>query len=222
MVIATTSTAVSAAIAAGSADPLVLGSGCRLSWPNSASDGMVNRPIPRAVAVATQFSSLASHRGGRTIGTHLAWVSLNLCRTGLCQGSTAGRAVAIDVVWVKRICKCISFSSGVLFSWIHVKAKSRQSSTSSKVTVFYTPPHLPMESSWSTHKVRGVFMGCSWSVHGVLMECSWSAYGVHGVFVECSWSVRGVLMECLWSAHGVHGVHEHSMSILICLVKFTL
>ena len=99
VVIATTSTGVSAAIAAGSADPLVLGWGCRLSWPNSASDGMVNRPIPQGVAVVTQFSSLASCRGGGTIGTHLAWVSLNLCRTGSCQGSTVGQAVAINAVW---------------------------------------------------------------------------------------------------------------------------
>ena len=58
VVIATTSTGVSVAAAGGSADPLVLG--CRLSWPNSASNGMVNRPIPQVVAIAMTFSSLAS------------------------------------------------------------------------------------------------------------------------------------------------------------------
>ena len=55
VIIATTSTSVSVATAAGSADPLVLG--CRLSWPNSASDGMVNRPIPQSVAVVTSVSA---------------------------------------------------------------------------------------------------------------------------------------------------------------------
>ena len=44
--IATTSTSVSIAATAGTADPLVLG--CWLSWPNSTSDGMVNHPIPWA------------------------------------------------------------------------------------------------------------------------------------------------------------------------------
>ena len=53
------------------------------------------------------------------------------------------------------------------------------------LSVFYTPPHLPME--------------CSWSAHGVLiksMECSW---GAQGVFMECSWSAHGVLMESMES-----------------------
>src|ERR1700683_2423236 len=49
--------------------------------------------------------------------------------------------------------------------------------------------------------------------------CSWTA---HGLLMECSWSVHGLPMECSWTAHGLHGLHEHSMSTMICLVKFTL
>ena len=65
MAIATTSIAV----AAGSANPLV--AGCRLRWPNSASDGMVNLLMPLVVAITTTFSLLATCRGGGMIGTHL-------------------------------------------------------------------------------------------------------------------------------------------------------
>jgi hypothetical protein len=63
-----------------------------------------------------------------------------------------------------------------------------------EVTVFYSPPRVPMD--------------CSWTAHGLLialMKCSWNA---HGMLIECSWNLHGVLME--------------SMSTLICLVKFTL
>ena len=57
--IATASIAnASVAIAAGSADPLV--AGCRLRWPNSASERMVNLPILLAVAIVMTFLSLVS------------------------------------------------------------------------------------------------------------------------------------------------------------------
>ena len=96
MAITTTSAGVSVAAAAGSADPVILD--YRLGWPNSASDGMVNHPIPLTAAIVTTFLSLSSCRSGSTIGTHLAWVSSNLCNTGLHQGSTVGQASAIATV----------------------------------------------------------------------------------------------------------------------------
>src|SRR5882762_5455498 len=51
--------------------------------------------------------------------------------------------------------------------------------------VFYSPPRVPMDCSWTAH-----------SAHGVLMDCSWTAHGPHGVLMDCSWSAHGVLMDC--------------------------
>jgi hypothetical protein len=44
-------------------------------------------------------------------------------------------------------------------------------------TVFYSPPQVSMESSWSPQ----VLVESSWSLRGVLVESSWSP---HGVLIE--------------------------------------
>jgi hypothetical protein len=66
--------------------------------------------------------------------------------------------------------------------------------------VFYSPPRVPMDCSWTAHSPHGVLMDSSWSLHGLLMDCSWS---------HC-----GVLMESSWNAHGVCGVLMESMEYL--------
>ena len=98
-------------------------------------------------------------------------------------------------------------------------------------SVFYSPPHIPMDSSWTPHGLcitcskvmiipskscgvpmespwspRGVPVESSWSPwspHGVPVESPWSPHGVHGVPMESSWSPHGVLMVSPWSPHGV-------------------
>ena len=89
--------------------------------------------------------------------------------------------------------------------------------------VFYSPPHVPMDSSWTLHNLlkshdnpfkvlwspRGVPVESSWSPHGVLMESMESAWSPHGVLMESSWSPwspHGVLMESSWSPWSPHGV----------------
>ena len=61
--------------------------------------------------------------------------------------------------------------------------------------VFYSPPHVPMDSSWTPH---GLCITCSKVMIipskscGVPMESPWSPCGVP---VEFSWSPRGVPVE---------------------------
>ena len=58
MAIATTFIAgISIAVAASSADPLVVS--CRLGWPNSTSNDMVNQPILLVVVVLMTFCHLS-------------------------------------------------------------------------------------------------------------------------------------------------------------------
>ena len=62
--------------------------------------------------------------------------------------------------------------------------------------VFYSPPRVSMDSSWTPHSPHGVLMESPWSPHRVLMESLWSP---HKVPVESSWSPRGVLMDFVWT-----------------------
>ena len=88
-------------------------------------------------------------------------------------------------------------------------------------SVFYSLPHVPMDTSWTPHglcitcskvmiipsKSCGVPMESSWSPwspHRVPMESSWNPCGVLMESMESPWSPHGVLMESLWSPHGVH------------------
>ena len=57
-----------------------------------------------------------------------------------------------------------------------IQSQTATTRTFAQSAVFYTPPHLPMECSWSAHGVHGVFVECSWSAPGVLVECSWSPW----------------------------------------------
>ena len=97
----------SVGIAAGSEDPLI--EGCRLRWPNSASNGRVNLPILFMVDVATTFTLLATRRGGGMIGIHLAWVLSNLCSTGSSQGSTVGREFVMGLRKTLHLSSCCGF-----------------------------------------------------------------------------------------------------------------
>jgi len=45
--------------------------------------------------------------------------------------------------------------------------------------VFYSPPRVPVDCSWTAHGLLMDCSGTSWSAHGLLMDCSWSAHGVH-------------------------------------------
>ena len=55
------------------------------------------------------------------------------------------------------------------------------------MSVYYSPPRVSMDSSWSPHRVHGVPMESSWSPH--------SPHKVHRVPMESLWSPCGVLME---------------------------
>src|ERR1700683_1614752 len=59
----------------------------------------------------------------------------------------------------------------------------------SKNTVFYSPPRVSMDSSWTPHSPHGVLMESSWSSHGVLIESPWTP---HGLPMESSWTLCGL------------------------------
>jgi hypothetical protein len=86
--------------------------------------------------------------------------------------------------------------------------------------VFYSPPRVPMECSWTPHSPHGVLMECSWSLHRVLMEPSWSAhrvYGVHGDSMRTPPKIHKFYGEAMdfWSFGEIYPCRSVIVSILI-------
>jgi hypothetical protein len=85
--------------------------------------------------------------------------------------------------------------------------------------VFYSPPRVSMESSWSPQ----VLMESSWSPPGVLVESSWS---LHGLLIESMRTPWGLHEDSPWTLWGLsmetHGGLENTGNLPYSVIVDTI
>src|ERR1700683_3545284 len=79
----------------------------------------------------------------------------------------------------RRGCQCIGveppMGGGTLYEWVGPAA------------VFYSPPRVSMDSSWTPHSPHGVPMESSWTPCGVLMDFVWTMVNFGEIcLIECN------------------------------------
>jgi hypothetical protein len=170
----------SVAIGTASWAPLLMVS--RLSCPNSASNGMVNPPVPLAVDVALS-STLITQRDGGMIGTHLMWVSSNLCITGVLY--THPR-VSMDSMRSPHSPHRVLMES-MRSPWI---LEGLHSAFPNSLHGLYglhgesmeSPCGVYEDSTWSPQvhedSMKQCFMDSTEIIHGLLMDSAWTPHGL--------------------------------------------